>query len=208
MLRVVAFAFVALLFQPALRNPSDEAFAEKAPERFHVRLETTRGIIVIDVHRAWSPKGVDRFFHLVESGYYDDAAFFRVIEGAWAQFGIHGDPAIAQIWRDTAFPDEPVRTSNLRGRLTYAHGVAPDDRTTQLFINLRDNPGLDEQGFSPVGEVIEGMRVADALYSSYGEAAGGGIRAGKQAPIFEGGNGHLRAKFPNLDYIRKASVAP
>ncbi len=152
--------------------------------------------------------GVDRFFHLVENGYYDDDAFFRVIEGAWAQFGIHGDPDIAQVWRAAVFADEPVQASNLRGRVTYAHGVAPDDRTTQLFINLRDNPALDEQGFSPIGEVVEGMRVADALYFGYGEAAGGGIRGGKQAPIFEGGNAHLRANFPKLDYIRKASVAP
>ena len=208
MFRLVALASLTLLLQPALRNPSDEVFAKKAPERFHVRLETTRGAIVIDVHRAWSPMGADRFFHLVENGYYDDAAFFRVIEGAWAQFGIHGDPAIAQIWRAAAFADEPVQASNLRGRVTYAHGVTPDDRTTQLFINLRDNPALDEQAFSPVGEVVEGMRIADALYSGYGEAAGGGIRGGKQAPIFEGGNAYLRAKFPKLDYVRKASVAP
>ncbi|TDI42045.1 MAG: peptidylprolyl isomerase [Acidobacteria bacterium] len=208
MLRLAALASLTLLLQPALRNPRDEAFAEKAPERFHVRLETTRGVIVVDVHRAWSPMGVDRFFHLVENGYYDDDAFFRVIEGAWAQFGIHGDPDIAQVWRAAVFADEPVQASNLRGRVTYAHGVAPDDRTTQLFINLRDNPALDEQGFSPIGEVVEGMRVADALYFGYGEAAGGGIRGGKQAPIFEGGNAHLRANFPKLDYIRKASVAP
>ncbi len=208
MFRLVALASLTLLVQPALRDPSHEAFAEKAPERFHVRLETTKGVIVIDVHRSWSPIGVDRFFQLVENGYYDDAAFFRVIEGAWAQFGIHGDPAIAQIWRDTTFDDEPVRASNLRARVTYAHGVGPDDRTTQLFINLRDNPALDDQAFSPIGEVVEGMPVADALYFGYGEAAGGGIRGGKQAPIFEGGNAHLRANFPKLDYIRKASVAP
>ena len=208
MLRLTALVFAAFLSQPALLDPSHEAFAKKAPERFHVRFETTRGLLVIDVHREWSPKGVDRFFHLVENGYYDDAAFFRVIEGKWAQFGIHGDPAIAQIWREAAIDDEPVRASNLRGRLTYAHGVAPDDRTTQLFFNLRDNPDLDEQEFSPIGEVIEGMPVADALYSSYGEAAGGGIRGGKQAPIFDGGNGHLREKFPMLDYIRKASILP
>jgi cyclophilin family peptidyl-prolyl cis-trans isomerase len=193
---------------PILHDPSHPAFKERAPDRFSVHFETTKGDIVVACHRDWAPVGVDRFFQLVRHGYYDDVCFFRVIEGAWAQFGIHGDPEIAQIWRNQTIADEPVRESNLRGRLTYAHGFQPDDRTTQLFINLRDNPTLDSGAFSPIGEAIEGMEAADSLYAGYAEKAGGGIRRGRQDPIFEGGNDYLRRDFPKLDFITKATILP
>jgi cyclophilin family peptidyl-prolyl cis-trans isomerase len=208
MVRLLLIGLVAILADPILSDPSHPAFEEKAPERFRVRLETTQGDIVIAVYRDWSPRGVDRFYQLTKHGYYDDACFFRVIEGAWAQFGIHGDPQIAQIWRTETFPDEPVLKSNLRGRFTYAHGHDPDDRTTQLFINLRDNPNLDGDAFSPLGEVVEGMEVADSLYAGYGDDPGGGIRGGGQDPMFEGGNDYLRQNYPKLDFIKRATLWP
>jgi homoserine O-acetyltransferase len=206
--RAFFLALSVALANPILRDPSHPAFKERAPDHFRVRFETSQGNIVIACHRDWAPIGVDRFYQLVRHGYYDDVYFFRVIEGAWAQFGIHGDPEIAQIWRKETIADEPVRESNLRGRLTYAHGFESDDRTTQLFINLRDNPALDSDAFSPVGEVIEGMNVADSLYAGYAEKAGGGIRGGRQDPMFEHGNDYFRRKFPKLDFITKATILP
>src|SRR5207248_2919635 len=130
------------------------------------------------------PRAADRFDELVESGYYDDSRFFRVIKGRFAQFGINRDPAVSRRWRDRPFPDEDPgpRQSNLRGMVAFAFAV-PGGRTTQVFINLRDNPQLDAQGFAPFGRVIEGMQAADALESGYGEDAGGGIRGGKQQPL-------------------------
>jgi cyclophilin family peptidyl-prolyl cis-trans isomerase len=178
-----------------------------APAEYQVRLETSKGAIVIAVHRDWAPHGADRFYELVTSGYYDGARFFRIRKGTWAQFGIAGDPKVAQAWRTRTIPDDPWKSfSNTRGTVAYAF-KDPNGRTTQVFINLKDNSEThDREPFVVFGEVIEGMDVADALYSGYGEAAGGGIRAGKQDPVFQGGNAYLREKFPRLDYIKTAAV--
>jgi cyclophilin family peptidyl-prolyl cis-trans isomerase len=189
-----------------LLNPDAPAMNRRAPALFHVRLETTKGIMVIEVHRDWAPHGADRFYNLVCAGYYDRARFFRVSQGRWAQFGINGDPKIANLWRARTIPDDPRRESNLRGTIAYAFAV-PNGRTTQVFINLRDNAAThDPEPFVPFGKVIEGMNVADALNAEYGETAGGGIRAGKQAPLFETGNAYLERNFPRLDYIQQATV--
>jgi peptidyl-prolyl cis-trans isomerase A (cyclophilin A) len=178
----------------------------RAPELAHVRLETTKGIIRLEMRRAWSPHGVDRFYNLVRHGFYDHAAVFRVREGMWAQFGINGDPKIAQLWRTRTIPDDPRVESNVRGTLAFAF-KEPNGRTTQVFINLRDNSAThDKEPFVPIAKVIEGMDVADKLYSGYGEQAGGGIRAGKQDPVFTGGNEFLKREFPRLDYILKATI--
>ena len=177
-----------------------------APERFLVRLETTRGAVVIECIRDWAPHGADRFYELVTTGYYDDAAIFRIRPKTWAQFGIAGDPKVAQAWRTRTIPDDPFRESNVRGTVAFAWAVA-HGRTTQVFINLRDNRDThDKEPFVPFGRVIEGMAIADAWYDGYGEAAGGGIRAGKQDPVFEGGNAYLRKNFPRLDYIKSARI--
>jgi cyclophilin family peptidyl-prolyl cis-trans isomerase len=190
-----------------LLDPNAPEMNRRAPELFDVRLETSKGAIMIEVHRDWSPHGVDRFYNLVCAGYFDDARFFRVIKGRWAQFGINGDPKISNVWRSQTIPDDPRRTSNLRGTIAYAFAV-PDGRTTQVFINLRDNSSThDAWSFVPFGKIVEGMSVADALDTEYGEAAGGGIRAGKQEPLFQTGNEYLKSNFPHLDYIRLATIA-
>ncbi len=190
----------------SLPNPDDAGFERRAPDRSHVRLETTRGTIVLEMRREWAPHGVDRFYNLVRAGYYNDTAVFRIRAGVWAQFGINGDPAIARRWRSRTIPDDPRVLSNVRGTVAYAF-KDPGGRTTQVFINLRDNSvGHDAEPFVPFARVVEGMNVADALYADYGERAGGGIRAGRQDPVFDGGNVYLRREFPKLDYIRRAGV--
>ena len=178
----------------------------RAPDVTRVRFETTKGVMRIELHRSWSPHGVDRFYNLVAHGYYDNSAFFRVIAGKWAQFGISGDPKIAQTWRTRTIPDEPRVESNTRGAVAFAF-KDPNGRTTQVFINLRDNSAAhDKEPFVPIGRVIEGMDVADALYSGYGEQSGGGIRAGKQDAMFNEGRDYLKRNFPRLDYIVKATI--
>ncbi len=181
-----------------------------APELFRVRLETTKGPIVIECVRAWAPHGADRFHELVTGGYYDDSPVFRIRPKTWAQFGINGDPRIAQRWRPRTIPDDPFQAAhpNVRGTVFFAWAV-PNGRTTQVVINLRDNrEAHDQEPFVPFGRVVEGMDVADALFDEYGEAAGGGIRAGKQDPVFQGGNDYWRKNFPKLDYIRTARIVP
>ena len=175
-----------------------------APE-YRVRLETTKGTIVIAVHRDWAPHGAGRFYELVTTGYYDDTRFFRVVKGQWAQFGINGDPQVATRWRSATIPDDPNKASVIRGRVAFAF-KDPNGRTTQVYISLRDNTAQDTQGFAPFGEVVEGMDVADALYSEYGENSGGGIRAGRQQPLFDGGNAYLDREFPRLDRLVRATI--
>jgi cyclophilin family peptidyl-prolyl cis-trans isomerase len=180
---------------------------QPAPAEYKVRLDTSKGVIVIAVHREWAPRGASRFYELVASGYYDGARFFRIRKGTWVQFGIAGDPKTAQAWRTKTIPDDPWKgISNTRGTIAFAF-KDPDGRSTQVFINLKDNSAThDKEPFVVFGEVIQGMDVADALYADYGETAGGGIRAGKQDPVFEGGNEYLERNFPLLDFIARATI--
>ncbi len=197
-------AMAALAVAPAAQAPAPDT---RAPERFRVRLATTRGMIVVDCTRAWAPLGVDRFYTLVTSGYYDDNAIFRVVHGKWAQFGISGVPATAQAWRTRTLRDDPfVGQKNLKGTVAFAFAT-PHGRTTQVFFNLADNSAAhDKEPFVVFGRVVAGWDVVDALHDGYGEAALGGIRAGKQELLFTQGNAYLRKNFPLLDYIRKATV--
>jgi peptidyl-prolyl cis-trans isomerase A (cyclophilin A) len=178
-----------------------------ALQEYSVRLDTTKGPIVIEVHRDWAPRAADRFHELVTTRYFDDTRFFRVVKGQWAQFGINGNPAVAARWRARTFPDEDPgpRQSNTRGMVAFAF-KDPGGRTTQVYIGLRDNSDQDAQGFAPFGRVVQGMDVADALNSEYGETSGGGIRAGKQQPMFDGGNAYLDREFPRLDKLLHAVV--
>ncbi len=191
---------------PLLLTPDAPAMHRRAPDLFRVRLETSKGDILVEIHRDWAPHGADRFYNLVRAGYYDQARFFRVARGQWAQFGINGDPKIATTWRTQTIPDDPRRESNVRGTVAFAFAV-PNGRTTQVFINLRDNSAThDREPFVPFGRIIAGMEAADALNAEYGERAGGGIRGGRQGPLFEGGNAYLESAFPRLDYILRATI--
>lgn len=190
-----------------LLNPDDPVFAVPAPAVSTVRLDTSKGEVLIEVTRAWSPRGADRFIALVRHGYYDDARFFRINPGRWTQFGINGDPAVAKAWRERTIPDDPFVQTNVRGTVAFAFAV-PNGRTTQVFFNLGDNsPTHDKEPFTPFGRVTRGMDVVDAFNAEHREGPGG-IRAGKQDPFFEGGNEWLLKQFPRLDYVRKATIAP
>ena len=149
-----------------LRNPA--ALTEQAPARFEAAFDTSKGRFVVDVHREWAPIGADRFYNLVKSGFFDDVRFFRVIAGQLAQFGMHGDPAVQNAWRDAVVEDDPVKHGNVRGSVSFA-SRGPNTRTTQLFINLRDNSAYDRLGFAPFAEVVTGLDVVDSLYSDYEE---------------------------------------
>lgn len=170
---------------------------------FNVRLKTTKGDVVIEVHPAWAPVGAARFRELVEAGFYSDCALFRVVPGFVVQWGINGDPAVHAKWKDRTLVDEPVLKSNQRGYVTFAKGSAPDTRSTQVFINFGDNARLERQyaGFAPFAVVTEGMENVDAFYKGYGEAP-----SKQQEQIVYGGNDFLRSSYPMLDYIISASV--
>lgn len=206
---VVSSGLVACGYEPGpnverLRNPADSAFQAQAPDHFRVRFETSRGDFVMEVRREWAPNGADRLYNLVRAGYYDDVRFFRVVEGFMAQFGINGDPRTAVAWAQQTIGDDPPVLSNTRGTVTFAMR-GPHSRTTQLFVNFVDSPALDEQGFVPVGQIVEGMDVVDQIYAGYGEMA---PRGGGPAPqfILQRGNDWLRAEYPRLDYIQRATI--
>ncbi len=179
-----------------LLNPT--AMTDTAPAVYRVKFETSKGDFTVEVTRAWAPLGADRFYNLVKDGFYDDARFFRVIQGFMAQFGIHGDPQVSARWRAARIQDDPVKQSNTRGMVTFAMG-GPNTRTTQLFINFGDNSRLDGQGFPPFGRVVQGMDVVDKINSEYGETP-------NQGQIQSQGNAYLTAQFPRLDYIKKATI--
>lgn len=180
----------------ALLDPSKAT--AKAPATYRVRFETTRGVFVVAVNRAWAPLGADRFYNLVQAGFYDDAGFFRVVPGFVVQFGLNGDPNVNAVWGEARIADDPVKQTNSRGRIVFAT-AGPGTRTTQLFINLGNNGRLDGMGFSPFGEVASGMEVVQAIYAGYGETP-------DQGQITYQGNGYLKGQFPRLDFIKKATI--
>ncbi|MGB0647419.1 MAG: peptidylprolyl isomerase [Bradymonadia bacterium] len=178
---------------------------EKAPATYTVRLETTKGNIDIDIQREWAPLGADRFYNLVKLGYYTDVAFFRVIPRFMAQVGLSGTPKLNTIWRSARIQDDPVKQSNTRGMVTFATS-GPNSRTTQFFINFRNNARLDGMGFAPFGKVKDtSLAVLDSLHDGYGEGAPRG-RGPSQGTIQREGNSYLKKSFPRLDYIKRALV--
>ena len=195
---VSSIALAALIVAPL------HAQAAPTPATYRASFETSAGTFVIEVHRDWAPLGADRFYELVKNGYFDGVRFFRVISGFMAQFGVSGDPAVAAKWRDRRIADDPVKKSNTRGMVTYAT-AGPGTRTTQLFINYRDNSMLDAQGFAPFGQVVEGMEVVDKLYAAYGDGPPRG-RGVDQGRLQAEGNAYLEREFPKLDYVKKAAL--
>lgn len=180
---------------------------EKAPDTFKAKFSTTQGDFTMEVTRAWSPNGADRLYNLVKIGYFADVAFFRVVDGFMAQFGIHGDPQVAKKWMkaniDDDQPEGDNKQTNARGMVTFAKSGSPNSRSTQLFISFKDNSFLDGQGFTPVGKIVEGMETVDKLYNGYGEDT-----TAKQGMIVMKGNGFLKESYPKLDYIKSASIVP
>ena len=186
----------------ALLDPSK--LTETAPATFKVKFETTQGEFIVEAHREWAPQGADRFFNLVKAGYFQDLAFFRALDGFMAQFGIHGDPQVNAVWQNATIQDDPVVESNTRGKMTFAM-AGPNTRTTQLFINYGNNARLDRMGFPPFAQVISGMESLDAIYKGYGEGAPQG-NGPNQFMIQSQGNSYLKENFPQLDYIKRASL--
>ena len=189
---------------PAIKDPT--LAVDKAPDEFKVRFDTTKGSFVVAVTKKWSPAGADRFFNLVKIGYFADIAFFRAIAGFMCQFGIHGDPAVNGVWKEAAIDDDPsVGQTNGRYTLTFAKKGMPNSRSVQFFINYKDNSNLDGMGFTPFGKVTEGMDVVDKLNTEYGEGQPGG-NGPNQMRVQSEGNRYLKAEFPNLDYIKSATI--
>jgi peptidyl-prolyl cis-trans isomerase A (cyclophilin A) len=183
---------------PSLLHPAK--LTATAPESFSAVFDTSVGIFVVRVTRAWAPLGADRFFNLVSAGFYNGNRFFRVVPKFMAQFGIHGDPAVSAAWKDATLPAERSKVSNTRGRITFAQGQLASSRTTQVFINLGVNSRLDIDNFAPFGEVITSMLIVDRIYSEYGEGV-------EQGLIVSGGNAFLAQVLPRLSYIKTVTIA-
>lgn len=187
-------------YKAALLTPA--ALNAKAPETFDVKFVTTKGDFLLRVTRAWAPNGADRFYNLVRNGFYNNCSFFRAVPEFVVQFGLSAYPKVSAAWMQATIPDDPVKHKNTRGTVTFAM-AGPNTRTTQLFINLHDrNTGLDPQGFSPFGEVVEGMAVVDSLYNGYGDAT-----KDRQGEIMQFGKEFLDKNFPKLDSIKTATIA-
>jgi peptidyl-prolyl cis-trans isomerase A (cyclophilin A) len=201
---LLALVIAAPAYSQSLGNPA--ALKEQAPPVYKAEFDTSKGPFVVEVHRDWAPNGADRFYNLVKNGFYDNTRFFRVIEGFMAQFGVNGDPKVSAVWREARIKDDPVKVSNKRTFVTFAT-AGPNTRTTQIFVSYGDNSNLDSQGFAPFGQVVSGMKVVDSLYSGYGEGAPGG-RGPNQARVQSEGNAYLASAFPNLDYVKKATIVP
>jgi peptidyl-prolyl cis-trans isomerase A (cyclophilin A) len=188
-------------------NPA--SLKEQAPATFKAKFTTTKGDFVVQVTRAWAPRGADRFYNLVKSGFFTDASFFRYVPGFIVQFGMAADPKVTQAWMSATIQDDPLKHSNTAGTIVFANGGA-NTRTTQLFINVVDtSSNLDHQvGFSPFGEVVQGMDIVKGLYSGYGEGSDMGGHGPTQGRITAEGKPYLDKNFPKLDSIKSATIVP
>ena len=169
-----------------------------------MNLDTSKGAVVAEVTRDWAPHGADRFFELIQAGYYDGNRFYRAVPHFVVQFGINGDPKVTQLWSSLRIPDDPVKQRNRKGTLTFA-ASGPAARTTQVFVNMRDNLSLDREGFAPFARIVSGMNVLERLYGGYGDLPPRGT--GPDGVALESqGNTYLDNHFPRLDFIRKAAI--
>ena len=191
--------------KPLMLNPA--AYRAKAPEMYRAKFTTTKGDFVVEVTRAWAPLGADRFYNLVRGGYYDGAPIYRVIPNFMAQFGFSASPAVSKAWDKATIKDDAVKQSNKKGYITFATS-GPNSRTTQVFINYKDNGGLDGQGFAPFGTVIEGMDVVEKFYSGYGEGSDMGGHGPTQQKLMEQGAPYAKKSFPSLDSVTTAVIEP
>jgi homoserine O-acetyltransferase len=189
-----------------LLNPSHPEWRRPAPPVSFLRFETTKGVFVLELIREWGPIGADRLYNLARLGYYDDTRFHRVNRNYIVQFGLHGDSAVNAAWKTAYLADDPPRSTNTRGTFAFAMKGQRDTRSTQIYINLADNPRSDAEAFTILGRVRDGMSVLDSLYSGYGESSGSGVRQGRQGPLEAGGNAYMDREFPLLDRIRTVTV--
>ncbi len=179
----------------------------KAPETYHVLFTTTKGDFTLLIHRDWAPSGADRFYNLVKIGFFNGDAFFRVVKGFMVQFGINGNPKVNAKWFNAKIPDDlATNHSNLRGTISFAT-AGPNTRTTQVFINYANNTFLDSMGFTPFGEVSQGMDVVNSLFNGYGDGPPSGPGP-DQSQVQQQGNAYLKTDFPHLDYIKTAVIQP
>jgi cyclophilin family peptidyl-prolyl cis-trans isomerase len=179
-------------------TPPPRAVLGPAPDSFRVAFATSRGDFVVQINRGWAPNGANRFYQLAGEGFFDENRFYRVLPGFVAQFGANDDRKRNERWEAKPLPDDTARMKNARGTISFA-SLGPGTRTHQLFVNLKDSPSLDAQGFAPIGRVIEGMPVVDSLYDGYGDDP-------KYHLIATQGNRYLARMFPKLDYIRTAKI--
>jgi peptidyl-prolyl cis-trans isomerase A (cyclophilin A) len=190
-------------YDRALLHPA--LLKTQAPATYQVKFTTTKGDFTVTVTRAWAPIGADRFYNLVQHHFFDNASFFRVINGFMAQFGVSAYPPVSAAWEKAEIKDDPVTQSNLKGFITFAAASEPNSRTTQVFINLVDNKRLDSARFAPFGQVTEGMSVVEALDSEYGEGAPDGAGP-DQEQLQKQGKPYLDKGWPKLDYIKSAVI--
>jgi peptidyl-prolyl cis-trans isomerase A (cyclophilin A) len=196
--------FVALLILSCGGKPKAIG---PAPAEFKATLQTTKGPVVILVHRDWAPIGADRFYELVKIGYFNDNYFYRALKGFIVQWGINGDPKVTKDWGQLTIKDDPRKQDNLRGRVTFAKPEESHGRSTLVFVNLADNKMLDDQGFVPFGEVAEGMNVLESLYMGYGDGPPTGAGPSPVA-LQDLGNDLIVDRFEKLDRIKKVIIAP
>ena len=190
----------AIPAQSKLSDPSQ--LTETAPDVYRARFETSKGAFVIEVNRAWAPLGADRFYNLVKNGFYDGTRFFRVRPGFVVQWGLNGDPAVQSAWRRANLQDDPRVKSNRRGFVTFAKESLPHTRSTQIFINYADNDHLDAEGFVPFGQVVSGMQIAERFFAPPRD------KEPDQRRILTQGNEYLQKEFPQLDFVKKATIVP
>lgn len=188
-------------------DPSHAEWRTQAPPVSHLRFETTKGVFVLELIRAYGPIGADRLYNLARLGYYDDTRFHRVNPNYIVQWGLHGNPAVNAAWKDRYLQDDPPRSNNVRGTFAFSFKAEPDTRNTQIYINLADNTRNDAEPFTVLGTVIEGMTVVGRLYAGYGESSGSGVRQGRQGPLEIGGNAYMDREFPLLDRIVRVTVS-
>jgi len=193
--------------QATLLDPNLPFWKTHAPATFIADFETSKGKMAVEFTREWAPVGVDHFYNLARAGYFDDSRFYRVVPSFVAQFGLAGDPRVANLWGATTLKADPVRESNVRGTLSYAQ-FKPTDRSTNIFINLRDSKNLDTLGFTPIGRVIEGMEVADSLYNAYGDLPISDPPLGDVKRMYREANKYLDEKYPKLDRIIRVTIRP
>ncbi len=197
---VPTLCLLSLTFLTACQKPPPKKVV--VPEVFRVKFDTSQGAFIVEAHRDWAPRGVDRFHELVRIRYFDEGRFFRVLKGFIAQFGVHRDFDVHDKWRQLVIPDDPPKEKNLRGTLAFAKS-GPDTRSTEIFINLADNAVLDQQGFVPFAKIVEGVDVIDKIYSGYGEFRPEGKELDPGRVEGET-NEYLVPRFPKMDYIKTA----